>query len=128
MNAIPYVEGKPWLLLVRFEQGRGDTGVPKTWVPYFVGHPKNASAKPSVATLVRKAVQLFRAACADPAIGHGRDLMPGRDDEYHLHNIDGGKIDSVDQIKWRDIDGHQRAELVLTWHSPAALLPMPTEG
>lgn len=118
----PFIEQKPWLILVRFEQGRGVSGVPKTWVPYFVGRPDNAYSRPGVATLTRMAVQLFRASCADPETGHGRDLMPGTDDEYELHKVDGGKIISVDEIRWRDIDGHQRAELVLTWRSPADLL------
>lgn len=107
----------PWLF-VRFEQGRGRGGVPKTWVPYLATGEK----KPAAATLARMAVALLRAQCADPEVGHGKDLMPGSDDEYELHNVDGGRIESADEIKWEVVDGANRAEMVLTWRNPAELL------
>jgi hypothetical protein len=113
------------LMFVRFEQGRGVTGVPKTWVPYLVGHPRDATAKPAISTLVKMTVGMLRAQCADPTIGHGRDLMPGADDDYALHNLDGGRIEKVEDIAWETVDGINRAELVLTWKNPAELLPMP---
>jgi hypothetical protein len=109
---------KPWLLFVRFEQARGRGGVPKTWVPYLASGEK----KPEAVTLVRMAVGLFRAQCADPELGHGKDLMPGSDDEYELHNVDGGRITTADEIKWEVVDGVNRAETVLTWRDPSMLL------
>jgi hypothetical protein len=116
-------DSKPILLFVRFEQARGATGVPKTWVPYLVGHPRDPQATPEVRTLVRMAVCQLRAQCADVKQGHGRDLMPGSgDDGYSLHNIDGGKIEKVEDITWQTIDGVLRAELVLVWMSAADLL------
>lgn len=115
------VPEQPWFLFVRFEQGRGVTGVPKTWVPYMVGHPKDAAKKPAIETLVRMAVELFRAGCADPHTGHGRDLMPGSLDEYTLHKLDGGVIARVEDIPWQ-AGTIGRAEVVLVWRSPADLL------
>jgi hypothetical protein len=127
-NVQALIEMKPWLILVRFEQGRGKSGVPKTWMPYWAGHPKNSNAKPEIATLVRTAISIFRAQCVDPSIGHGRDMMPGNDDEYQLHHIDGGLIEKTDDIRWRTINGEQRSEAVLTWRDPAELLVKMIEG
>lgn len=107
----------PALLFVRFEQGRGKGGVPKTWVPYSA-----TDKKPAIETLIRVAVAHFRALCADPNLGHGRDLMPGRDDEYMLHHVDGSLLKSADEIKWETVNGQQRAELVLTWRLPSECL------
>lgn len=64
----------------------------------------------------------LRAHCADSNTGHGRDLLPGSDDEYQLHHIDGGQIEKVEDIRWEMVDGQNRAELVLTWQNPAELL------
>jgi hypothetical protein len=106
-----------WWLFVRFEQGRGRGGVPKTYIPYL---PEGAIA-PTIETLTRMAVQMMRAQCADPSM-HGRDLMPGRDDEYHLHNIDGGLLTKPEDIRWEIVAGDpprgQVAEVVLTWRIP----------
>lgn len=110
------------LLFVRFEQGRGTRGVPKTWVPYMPGSVDDPAAKPEMATLVRMAVQQLRAYCCDGVQGHGRDLMPGRDDEYALHAADGGLIEKAEDIRWEVVGGHNRAEVVLTWRNPAELL------
>jgi hypothetical protein len=110
------------LLLVRFEQGRGRTGVPTTFVPYLAGAPGDPQAEPTVETLVWQAVQFFRAACADANQGHGRDLMPGDDGEYQLHNLDGGRVLAPSDIRWTVRDGKTFSELVLTWRNPASLL------
>lgn len=97
-----------WLLFIRFEQARGTGGVPKTWVPFF--------DTSSVEQLVGSAVQSMRKGSLNY---HGRDLMPGTDDEYRLHNIDGGVIEKAEDIRWEDMpDGSQRAEVVLTWRIP----------
>jgi hypothetical protein len=114
------------MIFIRFEQGRGRSGVPKTWIPYLVGHPNNAQAKPELRTLVGMAIGNFRAQCADKNQGHGRDLMPGDDEDYVLHNIDGEKLETVEDIKWEQVqvgsNQETRAELVLTWKFPADLL------
>lgn len=102
------------LLLIRFEQGRGRGGVPREWLVFY--------SQQSLQTLVRRAVGMMRAACADEATGHGRDLLPGSDDEYHLHNVDGGVIGKPEDIVWETVEGSQRAELVLTWGLPSELL------
>lgn len=109
-------------MYIRFEQGRGKTGVPKAYVPYWDGgHPNDASAKVAVESIVALAVAHFRVMCADPNIGHGRDLMPPETVEYRLHNINGGLIEKVEDIKFEH-DGNKIAELVLTWRNPADLL------
>lgn len=112
MSNVRQAQIPQWWLFVRFEQGRGRGGVPKTFVPYLVqGDP------PTVATLTRMAVQMLRAECADPVM-HGRDLMPGRDDEYHLHNLDGKLLEDAKDLVWEKVEGGQVAEVVLTWRIP----------
>jgi hypothetical protein len=119
-----FVGPGPWLILVRFEQGRGKGGVPKTWVPYL----SVADKKPDIKTLTHIAIEQLRAWCLDPQLGHGQDLMPGSNDEYELHNVDGGRINNPDQILWETImvgsppQAQQRAEVVLTWRLPSELL------
>jgi hypothetical protein len=108
----------PWWLFVRFEQGRGKGGVPKAVISYT----KPSDGEASIATLVRIAVQTMRAICADPSMGHGRDLMPGDDAEYALHNIDGGVIEEAKQIVWQQALGTQVAEVALTWGLPSERL------
>lgn len=105
---------KPWWLHVRFEQGRGLGGVPKITVAYYAA----GDTKPAMITLVRAAVGQMRALSLDPHMGHGADLMPGRDEEYMLHNVDGGALSKPDDIRWETREGLQHAELVLTWQVP----------
>lgn len=106
-----------WWLHVRFEQGRGKTGVPKAYIPYYETSGKNWTLE----SYIKLAVAYFRVSCADPNLGHGIDLMPGRDDEYHLHHVDGGEI-TEPKFRWQDTTGGKVAELVLTWRNPAVLL------
>ena len=115
---IPQAPG--WLLYVRFEQGRGQTGVPKVTIPYWQQHRGQDT---QVETFVRMAVECFRAQCADP-VHHGQDLMPGTWRDYELHDLDGQRIIRHDGFKWQDManGGGKCSEVVLTWHNPANLL------
>lgn len=106
-------------IFVRFEQGRGKGGVPKTYVPWLVQETKTYE----LSTIIKMALGLLRAQCADPILGHGQDIMPGADDEYCLHNVDGGKLEKVEDIHWEIVNGvKDYAELVLTWKNSAEML------
>lgn len=100
----------PSTLYVRFEQGRGQTGVPKAHVAIWGSMTIEAAVRVSVAT--------FRAQCCEPHLGganggHGVDLMPGDDwTEYELHGLDGGRLTTVPTTN---------TEVVLTWRNPAEL-------
>lgn len=106
------------MLHVRFEQGRGLTGVPRAWIALTM--TTNLAA---IETVVKIAVAHMRAICADPTWGHGQDLMPGRDDEYQLHNAVGGRATAYGEIRFEPMQGGGRlAEMVLTWRTPSILL------
>ena len=111
----------PPFILVRFEQARGLRGVPKAWVPWFDSM--------NIRTLVEFAYGQMVALCRDPK-NHSTNLMPGALDDYSLHNVDGGVISRLDEIRWTSVapSGQgvgpviRRAELILTWRNPASLL------
>lgn len=99
---------------VYFEQGRGKGGVPKVTIEFF------ENGKEDVERLIRRALFALRAACID---AHGRDLMPGEESEYLLHQFEGAVLEEVSEIKWvTRQDNHKVAMLVLTWGLPSEAL------
>lgn len=114
--------GQPSLLFIRFEQGRGKGGVPKVWMNY----PGTDAKPPNLSTIIHSAVRLMRALCEDSVWGHSKDLMPGHETEYLLHNVDGALINEPKDIVWEQVminnNAHKRAELVLTWGLPSERL------
>lgn len=101
-----------WFVYVTFEQGRGKGGVPRAAVQAWRGM--------SVDSLLRVSVEMMRALCADEALGHGQDLMPGDDySEYELHQTHGGVITDIKDVLFvQRPKGGCAAKLVLTYGEP----------
>lgn len=119
-NVSELINTKPWLLHSRFEQGRGNSGVPKCFIAIYSGAvPDDGGEKSfSIETCIKLVVSHMRIVCADPVM-HGSDIMPPNDSEYELHHVAGGKIDEPSKFRWQQrSDGMTVCETVLTWGTP----------
>ncbi len=114
---------KPWLIHVRFEQGRGAGGVPKAWLAFYQGALDGIKKTFEISTLTKIAVASMRAVCADPNAAHGEDIMPGRDEDYELHHVNGGRIRSLEDLRFETrADQWFVSDCVLTYGTPARYL------
>ena len=104
-----------WVLHVTFEQGRGDTGVPR-WSIVVPG-----GEFCSLKGLIQITLATFRVLCAESL--HGKDLMPGTDEDYSLHKTQGGVIKDLSEFKFIKADEHlYTAKAVLVYKLPNKLL------
>jgi hypothetical protein len=104
-----------WVMHVIFEQGRGETGVPRCNVVV----PGDEYC--SLTSLIQMALAAFRILCVESM--HDKDLMPGTDEDYSLHKTQGGIIKELSEIRFIRVDEHLfAANTTLVFKQPNKLL------